>query len=93
MWPNIQCAVFEAAKLNNITDPDQCKYFGYGAGFDERGSFSLSNGSGSGISVIKFSADMSSLANIDNKKKRYLEFCRRSRPEVFLGKGVLKICR
>ena len=74
MWPYIQGAVFEAVKLNNNTDPDQYKYFGYGVGFDERGSFSLSNGSGCGINVTTFSVDMSSLAHIDNKKKNILNF-------------------
>ena len=61
-------------KLNrNTSDFDRCKYQGCGIGFNERGRiFLLSNGSGFGKNVIIYGADMSSLVDIDDKKKDIL---------------------
>ena len=52
---------------------------GYGIGFDRRSSFSFP-GSRFGQNVLIFGADMSSSANIDNKKKDIL----------LLGKGQIQ---
>ena len=52
-------SLFGAGKLT--------KYFGYGIGFDARGSFLLSDCSGFGKNVIIFDGDRSSLVHIDNK--------------------------
>ena len=46
-------------------------YSGYGAGFDQRSTFSFP-GSGFGQNVLIFGADMSYSAHIDNKKKDVL---------------------
>ena len=57
----------------NTTDFDRCKYQGCGIGFNERGRiFLLSNGCGFGKNVIIYGADMSSLVDIDDKKKDIL---------------------
>ena len=42
--------LFAVIKLTNKTAFDKCKCFGYGMGFDTRGSFLLSDGSGVGRS-------------------------------------------
>ena len=49
-------------------------YSPYGIGFDASGSFSLSDGSGFGKSIMIFGADMSSSVYIDNKRKDNLIF-------------------
>ena len=54
-------SLFGAVKLTKNTDLDKYKYFGYGIGFDARGRYSLSDGSGFGENVIIFGDDMSSL--------------------------------
>ena len=53
-------SLFGAVKLTKNVEFDKYKYFGYGIGFNARGSFSLSDGSRFGKNVIIFSADMSS---------------------------------
>ena len=63
---------FCVVKLTKNSDPEKFKYFGCGIGFDARGSFSLSNGSGFVKNVIIFGANMSSLVHTDNKKKYIL---------------------
>ena len=63
---------FWLVKLTKNSDPEKFKYFGCGIGFDARGSFSLSNGSGFVKNVIIFGANMSSLVHTDNKKKYIL---------------------
>ena len=45
--------LFAVIKLTNKTAFDKCKCFGYGMGFDTRGSFLLSDGSGVGRSCEK----------------------------------------
>ena len=54
-----------------IADPDECKFSGYGVGFDSRSEFLLSDGS-MGKNVIIFGADMNSSVHIDNKGKDIL---------------------
>ena len=54
-------SLFGAVKLTKNTDLDKYKYFGYGIGFDARGRYSLSDGSGFGENGIIFGDDMSSL--------------------------------
>ena len=56
-------------RLTKNADFDKFKYFGYGVGFDARGSFALSDGSEFGKNVIIFGADMGSSGNVDNRKK------------------------
>ena len=68
--------MFGAVKLTKHVDVDQCKYSGYGIGFDRKGFFSHPS-EGDGKNVIIFGVDMSSSQKIDNKKKDIL----------ILGKG------
>ena len=51
---------FRTNKLTENADTGRYKYSGNGVGFDARGSFSLSDGSGFGKNIIIFGADMSS---------------------------------
>ena len=60
--------LFGAVTLTKNYDIDKYGYFGYGIGFDRRGSFSFPCG-GFGQNVLIFGVDMSSSAHIDNKKK------------------------
>ena len=69
--PTIKNCLFGAVTLTKNADIDKYGYFGYGIGFDRMGSFSFPGG-GFGQNVIIFGADMSSSANIDNKKKDIL---------------------
>ena len=62
-------SLFGAVNLTKNSDPDKYSYFGYGKGFNARGSFSLSAGSGFGKNVTIFGSDMSLSLHIDNKKK------------------------
>ena len=64
--------------MTKNADPDKSFYSGNGIIFDARESFSLSDGSGFGKSLIKFGADISSSVHISNKKKDIL----------VLGKGL-----
>ena len=73
MWSCIECAdfmlgnsLFDAVKLSKNPDLDKYSYFGYSIGFNVRGSFSLSNGSGFGKNVIIFGADMTSPVHFDS---------------------------
>ena len=75
LWPYILGAnfvigisLFGVIKFAKNDYPNKCKHSGYGIGFNARGRFSLSNGSGVGKNVITFGADMSSSVCTDNKK-------------------------
>ena len=57
--------------MTKNSDIDKYGYFGYGAGFDRRSSFSFP-GVRFGQNVLIFGAGMSSSAHIDNKKKDIL---------------------
>ena len=61
--------------MTKHVDIDQCKYSGYGTGFDRKGAFSVGNGVCK--NCIIFGVDMSSSVHVDNKKKYIL----------ILGKG------
>ena len=59
LWPyakgphfTLENSYLELLNWLKNADPDEYKYSGYGTGFDARGSFSLSNGSGFGKYVI-----------------------------------------
>ena len=62
--------------MTKKTDFDKYGYSSYGIGFDRKSSFSFPSG-GFSPNVIIFVVDMSSSANVDNKKKDIL----------ILGKG------
>ena len=55
--------------LTKNADIDKYGYSGYGIGFDRRSSFSFPGG-GFGQNVLIFEVDMSSSAQIDNKKRQ-----------------------
>ena len=56
--------------MTSGTDIDNCKYFGYGIGFDREGFFSTGNEVGR--NVIIFGVDMRSSPHIYNKGKDIL---------------------
>ena len=74
-YPTLENCLFGSVKLTKNADVDKYGYFGYGIGFDRQSSFSIGNETGENI--IIFGVDMSSSANIDNRKKDIL----------ILGKG------
>ena len=74
-YPTLENCLFGAVELTTHSDIDQCKYSGYGIGFDRRGFFVTGNEIGR--SVIIFGVDMSLSPLIDNKEKDIL----------ILGKG------
>ena len=74
-YPTLENCLFGAVSLTKNADIDQCKYSGYGIGFDRKGGFSFCNGYGK--NVIIFGANMNSSVHVDNKKKDIL----------ILGKG------
>ena len=57
--------------MTKNADIDKYGYSGYGIGFDRRSSFSFPGGR-FGQNVLIFGVDMSSSADIDNKKKDIL---------------------
>ena len=68
--------LFWAVKLTTNADTGKYKYSGYSIGFDASGSFSLSDDSGSGKTVIIFGADIILSVHIDNKKEDILILCK-----------------
>ena len=74
-YPALENCLFGAVELTKYVDVDLYKYFGYGIGFDRKGSYQIGNEVGR--NVIIFGVDMSSSPHIDNKKKYIL----------ILGKG------
>ena len=74
-YPTLENCLFGSVKLTKNPDTDKYGYFGYGIGFDRKGSHSIGNEIGR--NVIIFGADMSSSAKIDDRKKDIL----------ILGKG------
>ena len=56
--------------MTKHVDIDQCKYSGYGIGYDRKGAFSFGNGFGR--NKIIFWEDMSSSVNANNKTKNIL---------------------
>ena len=69
--PTLKNCLFGAVTLTKNADIDKYGYSGYGIGFDRRSSFTFPGG-GFGQNVVIFGADMSSSAQIDNKKKDIL---------------------
>ena len=72
--PTLKNSLFPAVKLTTNADINKYQYFGYGIGFDRK-SFPVA---GFGQNAIIFGVDMSSSANVDNKKKDIL----------IIGKGL-----
>ena len=66
--PTLKNCLFGAVTLTKNADIDKYGYSGYGIRFDRKSSFSFPSG-GFGQNVIIFGVDMSSYADIDNKKK------------------------
>ena len=69
----LENCLFGAVKLTKSADTDKYKYYGYGIGFDSRGSFLHPSG-GSGKNFIIFGADLSSSAHANNKTRSILVF-------------------
>ena len=63
-YPTLKNCLFGAVSLIKHTDIDNYKYYGYGIGFERKGTFSFGNGFGR--NVIIFGVDMSSSPYIDN---------------------------
>ena len=64
----LQESLSSAAKLTKNGDPSKYKYFGYGTGFDARGSFLLSDSSGVVKNVVIFGDNLCFSVYIDNQK-------------------------
>ena len=58
--------MFEAVSFTKHVNNDQCKYSGYGIGFDRKGEFSFGNRFRRNIITLR--ADMSSSVHANNKK-------------------------
>ena len=59
--------LFQDVELTKNANPDKYSYSVYGIGFDARGSFSLSDGSGFVKNVIILGTDMSSSLHVEEK--------------------------
>ena len=70
-YPTLRNALFGAVKSAKNADIDKYRYFGYGIGFDGRGSYSHPSG-GNGRDVIIFGVDMTSPIRVDDKGKKIL---------------------
>ena len=66
-YPVLENYLFGPVKLTKNSDIDKYKYSGYGIGFDRRGTFSVSGGSGRNVIIID--VDMSSSVHVNNKRK------------------------
>ena len=66
-YPVLENYLFGPVKLTKNPDIDKYKYSGYGIGFDRRGTFSVSGGSGRNVIIID--VDMSSSVHVNNKRK------------------------
>ena len=66
--PTLKNCLFGAVTLTKNADIDKYKYSGYGIGFDRGSSFSFPSG-GFSQNILIFGVDMSSSADIDNKKR------------------------
>ena len=77
LWPfrrdgnfTLRNAFFSTAKITKNAKKDKYKYSGYGIGFENHETFSLSNGSEK--NVIFFEADLNSSVHVYNRKKDIL---------------------
>ena len=68
-YPTLENCLFEAVSLNKNADIDQCKYSGYGIGFDRKGEFSFGS-KGLGRNVIVFGVGLSSSSHANNNNKK-----------------------
>ena len=68
-YPTLEnCCLFGAVSLTkNINNIGEYKYFGYGIGFDRKGTLSIGNAFGR--NCIIFAVNMSSSVHVDNKKR------------------------
>ena len=66
-YPEIENSLFGAVSLTKHVQIVQCKYSGYGIGFDRKWEFSFGNGFGK--NCIIFGTDMSSSVYANNKKR------------------------
>ena len=69
-YPTLENCLYGAVTWTKNIDIDECRYSGYGIGFDRKGTFSLGNGFGK--NCIIFGVDMSFSVHIDNNKKDIL---------------------
>ena len=69
--PTLKNCLFGAVTFTKNADIEKYGYSGYGNGFDRRSAFSFSGG-GFGQNILLFGVDMSSSAQIDNKKNDIL---------------------
>ena len=69
--PTLKNCLFGTVTLTKNSDIDKYGYSGYGIGFDGRSSFSFPGGE-FGKNLLIFGVDVSSSAQIDNKKKDIL---------------------
>ena len=67
----LENCLFGAVNLTKHADIDQCKYSGYGIGFNRKGEF-LFVIRGFGRNVINFGVDISSSVHVNNKTKSIL---------------------
>ena len=68
-YPILENCLFGAVRLTKNVGVDKYKHWGYGTGFDRKGSYWIDNEVSR--NVIIFGEDMSSSSHFDNKKKRY----------------------
>ena len=69
--PTLKNSLFGAVRLTENPDIDKYQYSGYGIEFDRRSSFIFAS-CGLGQNVVIFGVDISSLVNVDIKKKYIL---------------------
>ena len=69
-YPTLENGLLGAVSLTKNTDIDQCKYSGYGIGFDRHENFSFGNGYGR--NCIIFGADLCSSVHAYNRKNNIL---------------------
>ena len=67
-YPTLEYILFSAFKLTKNADINNCKYSGYGIGFDKRKTFSFLN-CGFGCNVIFFEVDVSSSVHFEYNKR------------------------
>ena len=67
--PTLENCLVDAVKLTKHNDVDQYKYFGYGIGFDRKGSYSIGNEIGRYVRI--FGIDMSSSEKLITEKKTF----------------------
>ena len=69
-YPTLENCLFGAVSLTKHTSVDQCKYSGYGIGFDRKEVFPFGNELGRNVTIL--GADMSSSVHATNKTRSIL---------------------